>query len=62
MSRSNTYRASQSDTDITEMTKARSEYKSAIRTCKYRQDKQNTIKLENARLRNAKLYWAMLNE
>ncbi len=27
----------------TEMTKARSEYKSAIRTCKYRQDKQNTI-------------------
>ncbi len=58
----NAYRKDQSDSRRLDMIKARYEYKSTVRTCKYRKDKENTIKLENARFKNAKLYWKMLKD
>ncbi len=42
--------------------RARSEYKSTIRKCKFKYDLEKTKKLENARFKNAKMYWNMLKE
>ena len=39
---------------------SRSLYKTTIRKKKYAYDKNQTTKLENARLTNAKLYWKMV--
>lgn len=44
------------------MSKARSEYKIAIRKARYSFDKQKTERLENARFKNARLYWNLLKE
>ena len=56
------YREIQSDETRINMVKARSEYKSTIRKCKYEYDKSKTQKLVQAKYKNAKLYWNMLKE
>ena len=56
------YREIQSDETQINMVKARSEYKSTIRKCKYEYDKSKTQKLVQAKYKNAKLYWNMLQE
>ena len=42
------------------MAKARSEYKTVLRKCKYEYDKKKTENFINAKLKNAKLYWNLL--
>ena len=42
------------------MVKARSEYKTVLRKCKYEYDKKKTESLINAKFKNAKLYWNLL--
>ena len=44
------------------MVKSRSEYKTTIRKARYDYDKKKTMRLENARFKNAKLYWNLLKE
>ena len=44
------------------MSKARSEYKTAIRKARYSFDKKKTERLENARFKNARQYWNLLKE
>ena len=44
------------------MSKARSEYKTAMRKARYSFDKKKTECLENARFTNARLYWNLLKE
>jgi hypothetical protein len=44
------------------MVKARSDYKSTIRKCRYDYDKEKTNKLLCNRHKNARLYWNMLKE
>ena len=44
------------------MAKARSEYKTLLRKCRYKHDKNNTDKLICAKFKNAKEYWNMLKE
>ena len=44
------------------MVNARSSYKSCIRKCRFLYDKDETLKLLNARHDNAKLYWNMLKQ
>lgn len=58
----NKYRDSKSDTDRINMVKARSEYKSMIRKCRYEYDKEKTSRFINAKFKDAKLYWNMLKE
>ena len=58
----NKYRNSKSDIDRINMVKARSEYKSMIRTCRYEYDKEKTSRLINAKFKDAKLYWNMIKE
>ena len=56
------YRETQNDETRINMVKARSEYKSTLRKCKYEHDKTKTQKLVHAKYKNAKLYWNMLKE
>lgn len=58
----NIFRDNKSDNNRINLVKSRSVYKSTIRKSKYSYDKQNTIKLEQNRFKNAKLYWKMLKE
>ena len=44
------------------MVKARSEYKTLLRKCRYDYDKKNTNQLVDAKFKNAKEYWNMLKE
>ena len=44
------------------MSKARSEYKTAMRKARYEYDRRKTERLKNARLQKAKLYWNLLKE
>ena len=44
------------------MVRARSVYKLLLRKCRYEYDREKTNKFENARNKNAKLYWNMLKE
>ena len=58
----NKYRENKTDNSRANMVKARSEYKVALRKARYEYDKQKTLRLENARFKNAKLYWNLLKE
>ena len=56
------YRDSNSEQNRKNMAKARSEYKTLLRKCRYKHDKNNTDKLICAKFKNAKEYWNMLKE
>ena len=58
----NKYRENKNDVTGVNMTKARSEYKIAMRKARYDYDKKKTERLENARFKNARLYWNLLKE
>lgn len=58
----NKYRKLKSDENRVNMVKARSEYKSLLRKCRYEYDKKKTARFENAKFKNAKLYWNLLKE
>ena len=44
------------------MVKARSEYKTILRKCRYEHDKNKTSRFINAKYINAKMYWNLLKE
>ena len=52
----NAYRESQTDETRTAMVKARSEYKSLIRQCRYNYDKEKTSRFITAKHKNARMY------
>ena len=56
----NFYRNDKCEENRISMTAARSRYKCAIRSNKFKYDKMRTSKLERARFQNAKEYWKML--
>ena len=56
------YRDSNNEQNRKNMAKARSEYKTLLRKCRYKHDKNNTDKLICAKFKNAKEYWNMLKE
>ena len=56
----NKYRENKTNTNRVNMVKARSEYKTTLRKARYDYDKKKTMRLENARFKNAKLYWNLL--
>ena len=56
------YRDSNSEQYRKNMVKARSEYKTLLRKCRYKHDKNNTDKLISAKFKNVKEYWNMLKE
>lgn len=58
----NIFRDNKTNNNRINLVKSRSDYKCIIRKCKYNYDKQNTLKLEQNRFKNAKLYWNMLKE
>ena len=58
----NKYRELNNDCSRINMSKARSEYKTAMRKARYDYDRQKTERLKNARFKNAKLYWNLLKE
>ena len=58
----NRYRENKNDDSRINMSKARSEYKTAIRKAKYSFDKKKTERLENARFKNARQYWNLLKK
>ena len=58
----NRYRENKNDDSRINMSKARSEYKTAIRKARYGFDKKKTERLENARFKNARQYWNLLKE
>ena len=58
----NRYRENKNDDSRINMSKARSAYKTAIRKARYSFDKKKTERFENARFKNARLYWNLLKE
>ena len=56
------YRQSKTDENRNNMVKARSEYKTIIRKCKYEYDREKTNKFVKSKNKNAKQYWNMLKE
>lgn len=58
----NIYRNEKSTINRTNMSKARSNYKKVLRLKRHEFRKQNTNKLLNMRLQNAKEYWKMLKD
>ena len=56
------YRVSKTDANRKGMVKARSEYKSLIRKCRYEYDKEKTSRFVNAKYKNARLYWNLLKD
>jgi len=54
------YRQDKNENNRIYMCKARSDYKTCIRKCKYEYDKLKTGKLIDARFKNAKLFWKLL--
>lgn len=44
------------------LSKARSDYKKTLRQARYNFDRQKTLRLEQAKVANAKLYWKLLKE
>lgn len=56
------YREFKDDKNRAGMVKARSEYKSMLRKCRYEYDKNKTSQLINAKYKNAKMYWNLLKE
>ena len=58
----NKYRALKTDENRRKMVKARSDYKTFIRKCRYNYDKEKTSRFVNAKYKNAKLYWNLLKD
>ena len=58
----NKYRENKININRINMVKARSDYKTTLRKARYEYDKQKTLRFENARFKNAKLYWNLLKE
>jgi len=56
----NNYRSDNSDENRKNMVQVRSQYKSLVRSKKFKHDRKNTEKLINARMNNAKDYWKLL--
>ncbi|MCG8034648.1 MAG: endonuclease/exonuclease/phosphatase family protein, partial [Candidatus Thiodiazotropha taylori] len=56
------YRGLKTDENRVDMVRARSEYKTVLRRCKYEYDKEKTNKFITSKNKNAKLYWNMLKE
>ena len=56
------YRESKDDVSRIGMVKARSEYKSTLRKCRYEYDKKKTSRFINAKYKDAKMYWNLLKE
>ena len=56
------YRQSKSDDNRKNMVTARSEYKSLIRRCRYKFDREKTDKFILSKNKNAKQYWNMLKQ
>ena len=56
------YRQSKTDENRINMVRARSEYKTIIRKCKYEYDREKTNKFVKSNNKNAKQYWNMLKE
>ena len=54
------FREAKTDENRINMVKARSEYKTVLRKCKYEYDKKPTDRFINAKFKNAKLYWNLL--
>ena len=54
------FREAKTNENRINMVKARSEYKTVLRKCKYEYDKKQTDRFINAKLKNAKLYWNLL--
>ena len=58
----NIFRTLKNDESRIMMTRARSEYKRTIGCARYEFDRQKTLRFEQAKFVNAKLYWKMLKE
>ena len=58
----NKYRENKTNNNRINMIQAQSDYKNVLRKARYEYDKQKTMRLENARFKNAKLYWNLLKE
>ena len=58
----NKYRESKTDENRVNMVRARSNYKTLIRKCRYEYDREKTKTFVNAKNKNAKLYWNMLKK
>ena len=56
------FRNSKTEENRVNMVKARSEYKSEIRKCRYDYDREKTNKFVQSKNKNAKQYWNMLKE
>ena len=56
------YRETKDDESRIGMVKARSEYKTILRKCRYEYDKNKTSRFINAKYKNAKMYWNLLKE
>ena len=56
----NAFRKNKNDETRKNMVKARTEYKNTVRKFNYERDKQKSLKLLNAKLKNAKDYWKLL--
>ena len=54
------FRERKNDENRVNMVKARSEYQSVLRKCKYEYDKKRTERFIYAKFKNAKLYWNLL--
>lgn len=58
----NNFREAKTNKNRIGMVKARSEYKTLLRKCRYENDKNKTFEFLNAKYKNAKLYWNLLKE
>ena len=56
------YRNCKTDENRKYMVKARSDYKTLLRKCRFSCDKERTKTIVNAKVKNAKMYWNMLKE
>ena len=58
----NLFRQDKSEINRKNMVNARSQYKTCLRNSKFEYDKLQTSKLQDARFKNAKIYWNMLKQ
>ena len=58
----NKFRESKNDANRIGLVKARLEYKTMLRKCRYEYDREKTSRFVTARYKNARLYWNLLKE
>ena len=61
-SKLNDFRKNKTEINRHHMVRARTEYKNAVRKYNFEKDRQKSIKLLNAKYKNAKQYWKLLKE